>query len=129
MEEFLWKQRSRVKRLQLKDRNMKFFHSVVKQQRIQAVIHWVQDTNQEWVIEDPLIGDEAVRYFSSLFSVEDVSTISEVPGVIHRLISEEDNEYLQEVPSIDEVHMVVFAMNGDSAAGPDDFTGKFFTST
>ena len=72
MEESLWKQRSRVKWLQLGDRNTKFFHSVVKQRRMQAVIHGIQDCNQEWVTEDELVGAEAVRYFSTLFSNENM---------------------------------------------------------
>ncbi|XP_071940009.1 uncharacterized protein [Coffea arabica] len=41
MEEALWKQRSRVKWLQLGDRNTRFFYSVVKQRHMQAVIHGV----------------------------------------------------------------------------------------
>ena len=31
------------------------------------------------------------------------------------------------VPSIREVKKVIFSMDGDSAAGLDGFTGKFFT--
>nr|XP_027082134.1 uncharacterized protein LOC113704429 [Coffea arabica] len=129
MEEALWKQRSRVKWLQLGDRNTSFFHAVVKQRRMQAVIHGVQDANQEWVTEDARIGAEAIKYFSSLFSMEEAPASSEVLGVIPKLLSEDDNEQLQNMPSFEEVRDVVFAMDGDSAAGPDGFTGKFFTSS
>ena len=37
--------------------------------------------------------------------------------------------FLQEVPSMEEVRQVIFEMDGDSAAGPDGFTGKSFTSS
>ncbi|XP_071926511.1 uncharacterized protein [Coffea arabica] len=39
----------------------------------------------------------------------------------------EDNMILEEVPTLEEVRRVVFAIDGESAAGPDGFTGKFFT--
>ena len=34
---------------------------------------------------------------------------------------------LEEPPSMEEVKRAVFRMDGDSAAGPGGFTGKFFT--
>ena len=96
---------------------------------MQAVIHGVQHSNQEWVTEDACIGAEAVKYFSSLFSMEEAPANSEVLEVILKLLSEKNNEHLQNIPSFDEVRQVVFAMDGDSVAGPDGFTGKFFTSS
>ena len=37
-----------------------------------------------------------------------------------------DNEAVEQVPSPDEIRRVVFEMDGDSAAGPDGYTGRFF---
>nr|XP_027067665.1 uncharacterized protein LOC113693307 [Coffea arabica] len=96
---------------------------------MQAVIHRVHDANQEWVTEEARIGAEAIKYFSSLFSMEEAPANSEVLGVIPKLLSEDDNEQLQNIPSFEEVRQVVFAMDGDSAAGPNGFTSKFFTSS
>ncbi|XP_027088680.1 uncharacterized protein [Coffea arabica] len=39
-----------------------------------------------------------------------------------------DNPRLEEVPSLEEVRQVIFALDGDSAAGPDDFSSKVFTT-
>ncbi|XP_027184116.1 uncharacterized protein LOC113782423 [Coffea eugenioides] len=39
-----------------------------------------------------------------------------------------DNPRLEEVPSLEEVRQVIFAMDGDSAAGPDGFSSKVFTT-
>ncbi|XP_027151985.1 uncharacterized protein LOC113752040 [Coffea eugenioides] len=128
MEESLWRQRARVKWLAVGDRNTKFFHSVVKQRRMNSIIHRIQKPDGGWVNEDTLIGEEAVRYFSSLFSLEDAPGIRDVPDVIPRLVSMEDNERLEEVPSLEEVWQTVREMDGNSAAGPDGFSGRFFSA-
>ena len=47
--------------------------------------------------------------------------------LIPSLITEEENKTLEEVSSMEEVRRVVFAMDGESAAGLDGFMGKFFT--
>nr|XP_027102884.1 uncharacterized protein LOC113724156 [Coffea arabica] len=128
MEESLWRQRARVKWLALGDRNTKFFHSVVKQRRMTSIIHRIQKPDEGWVKEDALIGEEAVRYFSSLFSLEDVPGMGEVPDVIPRLVSMEDNERLEEVPDLEEVRQAICQMDGESAAGPDGYSGRFFSA-
>ncbi|XP_071905976.1 uncharacterized protein [Coffea arabica] len=128
MQESLWRQRSRVKWLVLGDRNTKFFHSVVKQWRMQLVIHQIQQSDGEWVSEDELIGAEAVQYFSDLFSSVDGPSMLDVPAVIPRLVSGEDNEMLEAVPSLEEVRQILYEMDASIAAGPDGFTGGFFST-
>ena len=70
MEENFWKQKARVRWLELGDKNTKFFHSVVKQRRLQSIVHGVRDEQGNWITLEDGIGEEAVRYFSLLFSAE-----------------------------------------------------------
>nr|XP_027127799.1 uncharacterized protein LOC113743944 [Coffea arabica] len=94
-----------------------------------ANVEWrrcLLDDQGYWIDSEEGIGAEAVRYFSSLFSAEPTSSWDLSP-IIPRLIQESDNELLERVPSMEEVRRVIFAMDGDSAAGPDGYTGKFFT--
>ena len=70
---------------------------------MQSVIHRIKKSNGEWVNEDALIGVEAVRYFSFLFSLEDAPGMMGVTDVIPRLVSVEDYEQLEEVSSVEEV--------------------------
>ncbi|XP_071914116.1 uncharacterized protein [Coffea arabica] len=51
----------------------------------------------------------------------------ELLQIIPPLILQEDNQALEDIPSMEEVKQAVYAMDGDSAVGPDGFTGKFFT--
>ena len=49
--------------------------------------------------------------------------------VIPNLSFEIDNNFLEAIPSLDEVKRVIFYMDGDSMARPNGFTGKLFTFT
>ncbi|XP_071917028.1 uncharacterized protein [Coffea arabica] len=90
------------------------------------MIHRIKKSNGVWVDADADIESEAISYFSNLFSSPSESA-SDMLHLIPHMISGEDNGRLEAVPSMEDVHRVVRAMDGDSAAGPDGFTGKFYT--
>ena len=46
--------------------------------------------------------------------------------VIPKVVSDVQNADLERFPSHKEVREVVFKMDGESAGGPDGFTGTFF---
>jgi hypothetical protein len=76
--------------------------------------------------EQTQIADHVVNYYQNLFSTNIVlqdSLLAE--EVIPNLISEEVNTMLIMLPSHDEIKSAVFALNKDSAPGPDGF-GAFF---
>ena len=79
-----------------------------------------------WVEGDGDIANEAIRFFSELYSESTVPSSELLPLIPHALTREE-NLTLECIPSMDEVRKVMYAMDRDSAAGPDGFTGKFFT--
>ncbi|XP_027158394.1 uncharacterized protein LOC113760014 [Coffea eugenioides] len=118
--------KAQVRWLDLGDKNTKFFHAVVKQRRLQSVIHRIQDGQGNWLTAEDDIGAESVRYFSSLFSAESTSSW-DLSSVIPKLLQPADHDKLEEVPTMEEVRRVIFSMDGDSAASPDGFSGKFFT--
>ena len=124
-EEQFWRQKSRVKWLWLGDQNSRYFHSVVRQHRFRALIHRIRDGSGNWITDDNAIGAEAVRYFGDLFSAGFVPNFL-LLHVIPNISTMIDNGKLEQVPSMEEVKKVIFDMDGDSAAGPDGFTGKFF---
>nr|XP_027096078.1 uncharacterized protein LOC113715975 [Coffea arabica] len=66
---------------------------------------WQQKARLKWLKD----GDRNSKYFHSVVA------------------KRRNNENLEEIPSIEEVKSVVFAMDGESAAGPNSFSGKFFT--
>nr|XP_027109303.1 uncharacterized protein LOC113729178 [Coffea arabica] len=127
IEEGFWRQKAQVKWLLDGDRNSKYFHSLVAEKRRRAVIHRVRKTDGEWIEGEPQIGDIAVRFFQELFMAKGNSTSNAIPEIIPKLVTNQDNSLLTEIPSLTKVKTTVFAMDEESAAGPDGFTGKFFT--
>ncbi|XP_027183870.1 uncharacterized protein LOC113782162 [Coffea eugenioides] len=128
VEEEYWKQKARVKWLADGDRNTAFFHSVVTERRRKSVIHRIRRTNGDWVDDEASICNEAVSFFQGLFTEEVGRASSDMLEVIPRVLNDQDNSGLTEILSMDEVKEVLFSMDGDSGAGPDGFTGKFFTA-
>ncbi|XP_027090440.2 uncharacterized protein [Coffea arabica] len=127
IEEGFWKQKARVKWAVEGDKNSKYFHDIVAEKRRKAIIHRIRKANGEWVDSEGQIGCEAVSFFQDLFTAEASVQPQDFLRVIPRLVSEQDNLMLTEAPTLHEVKEVIFSMDGESAAGPDGFTGKFFT--
>ncbi|XP_027152134.1 uncharacterized protein LOC113752202 [Coffea eugenioides] len=127
VEEGFWKQKARVRWLSDGDRNTKYFHSLVTERRHRAVIHRIKDTAGEWIDEECQIGEAAVGFFKELFTAEGGLPCLTGLQIIPKLITDQENSRLTDIPSLTEVKDIVFAMDGESTAGPDGFTGKFFT--
>ncbi|XP_059289278.1 uncharacterized protein LOC132042777 [Lycium ferocissimum] len=72
------------------------------------------------IFKQLMIREEIVRLKEALFESD--------PSPINRmaLVTEEDNSSLVALPDIEEIKSAVFTMNGDSACGPDGFSGTFF---
>ncbi|XP_060200489.1 uncharacterized protein LOC132628743 [Lycium barbarum] len=99
LEEEYWKQKAGMKWFNDGDRNTKFFHPYMKGRRNKLTLKRIQD---------PSGGDYAL--------------LKNLP----KLITEEQQKNMEELPSESEVKEAVFSLNGDSASGPDGFTGQFY---
>ncbi|XP_027122034.2 uncharacterized protein [Coffea arabica] len=127
IEEGYWRQKARVKWIREGDKNSKYFHSIVTERRAKAVIHRIKGTNGVWLTEEDRIAVEAVEYFKAVFSAEPFSGSWDTLDVVPHMISHAQNEELVRIPEVKKIREVVFGIDGESAAGPDGFTGRFFT--
>lgn len=125
IEEQFWKQKSRIKWLAEGDKNSRYFHPVVKERQVQSVIHRIKNSQGQWISSEKEIGDEATHFFSDLFTAKNFDFDTSL-DVIPCLINDADNLKLENIPTIEEVQKIVFEMDGNSAARPDEFTEKFF---
>ncbi|VFQ75956.1 unnamed protein product [Cuscuta campestris] len=129
IEDLYWKQKAHSKWIKDGDRNSKYFHSIVKGRRRRLTIHKIKSNTGQWLTSHADISHEAVTFFHNLFSAESTATTDfGVLDCVPNLVTEEDNHMLVAQPDLEEIKNAVFALDPNSAAGPDGFTGQFYQS-
>ncbi|PNX71458.1 ribonuclease H, partial [Trifolium pratense] len=125
-QEAFWQEKARVKWHLEGDRNTKYFHRLAKIKTSTKLITTLQDGDN--VLIDPnQIAEHVVKYYKNLFGTNTVlqdSLLTE--EVIPKLVNDEVNALMTVLPSHDEIKAAVFALNKDSAPGPDGFGASFF---
>ena len=69
---------------------------------------------------------KACEHFKEIFSGEEKCINEHTLECIPRMISQDQNTQLTNIPIMDELKEVVFSMNPNSAVGPDCMNGYFF---
>ncbi|XP_059310982.1 uncharacterized protein LOC132062424 [Lycium ferocissimum] len=110
------------------DRNSKKFHAYVKGRRKKLGVHNIQDDNGNWLTNQGEISQEAIRFYQKQFEEDRILSKFGLLKHIPTLVTEEQNHKIEMLPTEKEVKKAVFALNGESACGPDGFTGLFFQS-
>ncbi|KAI9173782.1 hypothetical protein LWI28_006415 [Acer negundo] len=122
--ECFYRDRSRVRWLRDGDRNTSFFHASIKRRQYRNTISALS-INGVLSEDRPNIRDHIISYYSGLFSL-DVSRVgrdlSIVDDVIPSLVTAAENAFLTSVPSADDIHDAVFAMDATSAPRLDGFS-------
>ncbi|KAK6779812.1 hypothetical protein RDI58_021996 [Solanum bulbocastanum] len=128
IQEKVLSQKTRIKWLEEGDTNSTFFHNVIKDKRKRLTIHKIKDQDGNWVEGTPQVADVAVKFFSHLFKAEHIEEDNYVFYVIERMVTNEDNDNLTSLPTLQKVKDTVFSIDPDSAPGPDGLSGKFYQS-
>ncbi|XP_058768954.1 uncharacterized protein LOC131642755, partial [Vicia villosa] len=126
MEEYFWREKSRVKWHSQGDRNTKFFHTYARIRR-------KTNTINSLVIDDSVISNQSllenhiVEHFTNLFNQNYVLQENGlIRKVIPKLVNDPINDMLTMIPSEEEIHKAVLNLNVDSSPWPDGFGGIFF---
>ncbi|XP_060170611.1 uncharacterized protein LOC132601548 [Lycium barbarum] len=86
----------------------------------------IQNAEGEWKEDDDQIAEAAIDFYQSQFTEEETSQDCRLLDVISPKVTQEQNSLLSAMPTLEEVKKVVFALSGDSACGPDGFSGIFY---
>ncbi|XP_075084929.1 uncharacterized protein LOC142168166 [Nicotiana tabacum] len=111
IEEQYWKQKAGMKWFAEGDRNTTFFHNHVNGKRQKLQLKRIQNANGDGLEDQEGIANVATTFFQTQFTEKGQFTSSEL---------------LNNIPNNRRVKNAVIALSGDSATGPDRFTGLFF---
>lgn len=81
-----------------------------------------------WLNQKDDIAEEAINFYQKQFIQERDSTDFSLLSHIPKMVTEEDDDLLGEIPGEAEVERAVFSLNKDSACGPDGLSGIFYRS-
>ncbi|XP_019240114.1 PREDICTED: uncharacterized protein LOC109220105 [Nicotiana attenuata] len=126
VEEEFWKQKAGMLWFKDGDRNTKFFHAQVRGRRKKLQLRRIQNNMGIWIEEEEQIAEEAVSFYKDQFTESVVPSTFHIIDHVPTLVEEEQNARLTELPTKEEVRKAVYGLNGDSAGGPDGFTGAFY---
>ncbi|KAK2368688.1 hypothetical protein QL285_081866 [Trifolium repens] len=125
-QEVFWKEKANLKWHLEGDRNTKYFHKIAKIKTSSKTITSLQDGDLV-LIEPEHISNHVVSFYKNLFCT---NLVLQEPllaeEAIPKLITDDINALLTLLPSIQEIKVVVYALNKDSAPGPDGFGAFFF---
>ena len=121
-----WQDNNKNARYQEGDRNTAFFHRNAKIRAAQGYINLLKDGDT--VFSNPTnIENHVLHYFTNIFSTSNQYEENELPNkVIPNIVTPEDNAMLIALPLSNEVRSAVFDLKGDSAPGPDGYSGHFY---
>nr|XP_018626573.1 uncharacterized protein LOC108945273 [Nicotiana tomentosiformis] len=126
IEEQYWKQKTGMKWFAEGDRNTTFFNNYVNGKRQKLQLKRIQNANSDWLEDQEGISNAATTFFQTQFTEEGQFTSSELLNNVPTMISTDQNTELCRFTIIEEVKNAVITLSGDSASGPNGFTGLIF---
>ncbi|OIT04251.1 putative ribonuclease h protein [Nicotiana attenuata] len=92
---------------------------VVRERRKKACLHKIRDRDGDWIEGENEIAEAAIDHFRQIFTQYNNSPDLSITDLYGKVISDEDNDRMQESPTEEEINEAVFSMDPNSAAGPD----------
>ncbi|XP_026384092.1 uncharacterized protein LOC113279630 [Papaver somniferum] len=124
----LLRQKSRIKWIKEGAANKSFFHTNMKNRNSKNMICELEDKYGNVIVDQEKIADLLVNHFQENFKYKLVDCTDNLLDVIPKVINEEDQKMLDNIPDEEEIKKVVFDIDPENAPGPDGFSGIFYRS-
>ncbi|XP_060183358.1 uncharacterized protein LOC132613361 [Lycium barbarum] len=108
LQDSILRQKARVRWLSEGDTNSAFFHGIIKGRRKRLNIQKIRDEDDNLFEGTAAIAEAAVVFFQKLFSPEPTTDEPTSLNVIQSVVSDEDNRFLNVIPSREEIKEIVF---------------------
>ncbi|KAH0650296.1 hypothetical protein KY284_030208 [Solanum tuberosum] len=119
MEESILKQKTQLQWFKDGDANNKYFHALIRGRRRKLFLHKIYNDNEGWIQGEEQIAQVTCDYYQNMFKGQNERINDRILQNIPTVVTPEQNEMLQAIPNMEELRQVVFAVNPNSAAGPD----------
>lgn len=123
-----WHQRSRIKWLQMGDKNSRFFHLSTIQRRQCNQIMRLKDSNGVWRSEQKDISGIIKLHFQEVYTGPPSRDFEDIISLVDQVISPEWNAQLTKAITREEVQLAAFQLGPLKAPGSDGFPGIFYQS-
>ncbi|XP_060200890.1 uncharacterized protein LOC132629180 [Lycium barbarum] len=124
MEQSILKQKTQLQWFKEGDANTSYFHALIRGIRRKLCIHKIQDEKGDWIQGEKEIAEAACDHFQKIFTGEQCKVKENYLRCIPKMISEEQNEVLKEIPETNELKAVVFSMNPQLCSRPGWLTSS-----
>lgn len=121
-----WHQRSRIKWLQMGDKNPRFFHPSTIHRRQRNQIVKLQNAAGNWKTEPKEISGIIKSHFHSLFNYPPAREFDDLLSLIDPCVTTDINCALIKPVTHEETHLAVFQLGPLKAPDSDGFPGIFF---
>ncbi|KAF9589386.1 hypothetical protein IFM89_023418 [Coptis chinensis] len=121
-----WRQKARVSEAFEGDRNTAYFHALHKLRMNKALILEIQKGDGTILKQQQDIKQHIVSVFEAKYKPQAVIPNVGLMELIPKLVTDEENANLSEIPTITEIKHAVFNMDANSSPGPDGFQGAFY---
>uniref|UniRef100_A0A803P5V7 Reverse transcriptase domain-containing protein n=1 Tax=Cannabis sativa TaxID=3483 RepID=A0A803P5V7_CANSA len=126
-EEIFWRQKSRVAWLKEGDRCTKFFMASTVVRRRKNFIQAIKNENNEWIRDPTAIAGLFVDKFNNIFTGNRPSSSPDLHWIRGISVTQSENEFLNSIPSDEEIEASLRSMGNDKAPGPDGMPVGFYT--
>ncbi|KAH6778735.1 hypothetical protein C2S52_009972 [Perilla frutescens var. hirtella] len=123
-------QKSKLRHLNLSDKDTRYFHSMVKSNQKRNFIAAVTCQDESVTNSETQVASEFVSYYRILFRTFMESEAID-PGILSRgrMISDSDKAFLCGPVLDSEIKEATFGIGDDKTPGPDGFSSAFFKKT
>ncbi|XP_026410719.1 uncharacterized protein LOC113305943 [Papaver somniferum] len=106
--------------------NSRFFHVNLKIRQAQNAIVELENKEGNIISNQNLIVETLIAHFEDKFKFQEGNFSPGIFQDIPKVITEEDNQIMDVIPSYEEIKRDVYELDPDSAPGPDGFAGWFY---
>ncbi|XP_026399624.1 uncharacterized protein LOC113295510 [Papaver somniferum] len=119
-------QKTRTKWVKEGSANTSFFHTNLKIRQSINFISELEDSNGDIISDHKKIVETLVNHFEHKFQFQEAEEADSLLEVIPEVITEQDQQMLDAIPTSDEIKEVVFGMDPESSPDPDGFSSLLY---